>query len=400
MPNYSYVAKTLDNKKVTGTLEAVSPEALAQRLRVENKFVVKYKSLEKVQSVKRVKLKPMELADFSRQMANMLASGITIVKALGIMMTREVTPRMLIVYERLYKSISVGNTLSLAMTEPESKGTFPDYMINIIRAGEANGKLEDSAIKLAVYYEKEHKLNAKVKGAMVYPMILLGLTFAVVLLIFTVIMPSFFDLFADMELPLITQIVMAMSGALINYWYIFVVGVIILVISVSFLLKQEKVIGFIDKYKLNAPKIGKLMRIIYTARFSRTLSSLYSSGLSMINALNIGASVIGNKYIADQFDSVVKNIRNGTSLSTAIGEVEGFDSKLVSTIYIGEETGRLDNMLESVADAFDYEAEMATSMLVTFIEPVMIIFMAVIVGSIMLAVMMPIIGMYNNVGAM
>ena len=140
------------------------------------------------------------------------------------------------------------------------------------------------------------------------------------------------------------------------------------------------------------------MKIIYTARFARTLSSLYSSGLAMINALTIGGATIGNSYLQGQFPAVIEQVRNGEPLSASIKLIDGFDAKLVATIYIGEESGNLDSMLESVADSFDYEAEMATTRLVTFIEPVMIIIMAVVVGGIMLSVMLPIMTLYQNIG--
>jgi type IV pilus assembly protein PilC len=153
-----------------------------------------------------------------------------------------------------------------------------------------------------------------------------------------------------------------------------------------------------DKVKLKIPKIGHLLRIIYTARFARNLSSLYSSGLPMINALNIGGDTVGNTYIRDQFISVVEAVRNGQALSAAVEQVDGFDAKLVATIYIGEESGRLDEMLENVSDAYDYEAEMATARMVTYIEPIMIITMAFMVGSIILSVMMPIMTLYQNIG--
>jgi type IV pilus assembly protein PilC len=140
------------------------------------------------------------------------------------------------------------------------------------------------------------------------------------------------------------------------------------------------------------------MKIIYTARFARTLSSLYSSGLAMINALTISGATIGNTYLQSQFPHAIEQVRNGEPLSASIQTIAGFDAKLVATIYIGEESGNLDDMLEAVADSFDYEAEMATTRLVTFIEPVMIIIMAVIVGGIMLSVMLPIMTLYQNIG--
>ncbi|MEG0310616.1 MAG: type II secretion system F family protein [Eubacterium sp.] len=153
-----------------------------------------------------------------------------------------------------------------------------------------------------------------------------------------------------------------------------------------------------DKLKVHLPWAGKLIKVIYTARFARTLSSLYSSGLSMINAMEISARIVGNTYIEHQFKKSTQMVRSGGTLSDAIGSVDGFDKKLVSTIFIGEETGNLDNMLDAIADSYDYDSEMAIQKMVTIIEPVMIIIMAVIIGTVMLSVMVPIMSMYQNIG--
>ena len=154
----------------------------------------------------------------------------------------------------------------------------------------------------------------------------------------------------------------------------------------------------IDRKKVKMKKIGKLLSIIYTARFSRTLSSLYSSGLVLLDAVNFSAKVTGNRYIESQFPEMISKIKAGNPLSFAIESVEGFDPKLTAVIYIGEETGKLDEMLNSIADSFDHDADAATTRLLTLIEPIMIVSMAVIVGGIMLSVMLPILTMYNNIG--
>ena len=338
----------------------------------------------------------MELSDFSRQVASMMASGITVIRAIKIMAERDIKPPLKKVYDTLYREIQRGNTLSFAMEATE--GSFPELLINMYKAGEASGQMEGTARKMADHYEKEHKLNGKIKSAMTYPAILFVVTIMVVILIFTVILPQFFTLFKGIELPMITQIMINISTSLTNYWLFYIIGTLIMIVLMKFLLAVPSVKLGLDKFKLKIPQIGKLLKIIYTARFARTLSSLYSSGLAMINALNISGSIIGNTYLQSQFPDAIAQVRNGEPLSASIATIKGFDPKLVSTIYIGEESGNLDEMLETVADSFDYEAEMATTRMVTFIEPVMIIIMAVIVGGIMLSVMLPIMTLYQNIG--
>lgn len=394
MPTYKYSAKTLESKMVRGVMEANDVETVRRLLRQDQTFLLKIREVENVK--KPYKLKAMELSDFSRQLASMLGSGIPVIRAMKILEERDVKPGLKKVYEVILREIQRGNTLSEAMEL--SGGSFPELMINIFRAGEASGQLENSARKMADHYEKEHKLKEKVRAAMTYPIILFGVTVVVVLLVFTLILPQFFELFDGIELPALTKFMLFLSNSLETYGLFYLIGLLLIVAIGAFVLSIPKVKLQTDKVKLKIPKIGHLLRIIYTARFARNLSSLYSSGLPMINALNIGGDTVGNTYIRDQFISVVEAVRNGQALSAAVEQVDGFDAKLVATIYIGEESGRLDEMLENVSDAYDYEAEMATARMVTYIEPIMIITMAFMVGSIILSVMMPIMTLYQNIG--
>lgn len=394
MPTYKYSAKTLESRMVRGVMEANDEETVRRLLRQDQTFLLKIREVENVKNP--YKLKSMELSDFSRQLASMLGSGIPVIRAMKILEERDVKPGLKKVYEVILREIQRGNTLSEAMEL--SGGSFPELMINIFRAGEASGQLENSARKMADHYEKEHKLKEKVRAAMTYPIILFGVTIVVVLLVFTLILPQFFELFEGIELPALTKFMLYLSNSLETYGLFYIIGLLLILALGAFVLSIPKVKLQTDKAKLKIPKLGHLFKIIYTARFARNLSSLYSSGLPMINALNIGGDTVGNTYIRDQFIRVVEAVRNGEALSAAIEKVDGFDVKLVATIYIGEESGRLDEMLENVSDAYDYEAEMATARMVTYIEPVMIITMAFMVGSIILSVMMPIMTLYQNIG--
>ena len=394
MPVYKYTAKNLQSQLVRGTMEAASADTVRRTLRQNNEFALKIQEVQEHHKV--YKLKPMEISDFSRQIASMLASGITMIRAIKIMEERDIKPAIKKVYGVLYQEIQRGNTLSYAM---ESTGSsFPELLINMYKSGEASGQMEGTARKMADHYEKEHKLRGKIKSAMTYPVILFVITIMVVVLIFTLILPQFFTLFEGIELPAITQLMINISNSMTTYWYIYIIGTLILLVLGGFLITVPRVKKALDQFKLKIPQIGKLMKIIYTARFARTLSSLYSSGLAMINALTISGATIGNTYLQSQFPHAIEQVRNGEPLSASIQTIHGFDAKLVATIYIGEESGNLDDMLEAVADSFDYEAEMATTRLVTFIEPIMIIIMAVIVGGIMLSVMLPIMTLYQNIG--
>lgn len=396
MPKYNYTAVDLENKKITAVAEAKNDNDLKRILRNQNLVPIKYKVLE--EKLNTYRLRSDETAEFSRQLANMLSSGITVIRAMEIIKDRDLKPKLKLVYQQLYKDVQQGITLSEAM-RIQGKA-FPELLVNMYASGEASGQLEQIAQKMAVHYEKEHRLNNKVKSAMTYPAILFSVMVVVVMLLFTVILPVFFEMFEDIELPAITQAIAGLSRFLQSYWYIVLIVILIFIAIFRYLLTIHKIALRFDKWKIRYPIIGKLLKTIYTARFARTLSSLYSSGISMIINLEITSTIIANKYIESQFGEVIKDVTNGRTLSESVGKIDGFEKKLPMTILIGEESGRLDTMLESIAESFDYEAEMATGRLVQFVEPVMIVVLAVIIGTILLSVMLPLLTLYQQAGNM
>lgn len=394
MAKYNYVALDMKSKKVSGVVNARDDADFKRAMRAQGLTPLKYNVMKaKSQSYR---MKPNETAEFSRQLANMLASGITIVRAMEIIKDRDFKEKIKHIYQKLHNDVQQGFTLSEAMRMQGR--AFPELLINMYASGEASGQLEKVAGKMGAHYEKEHRLKSKVKTATTYPIVLLVIVFIVVIVIFTLILPTFFILFEDIPLPFLTSIMLGISGFLQNYWYMAIIGMLSVIALFQYLLRIHKVAYQADRFKLKIRVVGKLLKTIYTARFARTLSSLYSSGIPMINALEITSTIVGNKYIEAQFGEVVKNVRNGEPLSGAVGAVNGFDKKLATAILIGEESGRLDAMLESTAENFDYEAETATDRLVQLIQPVMIVIMAVIVGSIILSVMLPILSLYQNIG--
>ncbi len=394
MPVFKYTAIDMDNKSVKGQASVISADQLLQNLRSNQLMLLKYKIVEEEKKSTH-KFKANEVADFSQELSTMLSAGISIIHALDIMLRRDIKEKVRQVYISVYNDISNGMTLSEAL---ENQGNaFPTLFINMYRTGEESGTLDVVAGKMATHYTKEHRLNNKIKSATLYPKILLGLMLVVVIIIFTVILPQFLKLFEDIKLPLVTRIVIGLSNIIIHYWLFLIIGILSIILFVSYVKKMPRVRYSLDRMKLKVPKIGKLNKIIYTARFSRTLSSLYSSGLSMVKALNICSTTIGNSYIESQFPKAIDKVRNGEPLSSAIQEIDGFDIKLSLSILVGQESGQLDKMLDTVSDSFDYEAEQATTKLLTFLEPMLIIFMAVIVGFIALSVLLPIISLYQNI---
>ena len=305
----------------------------------------------------------------------MLASGLSLIRIFSIMVRREDNKKIKKIYENIYVKLQQGYTLSAAM---EAQGVaFPNLMIQMYRSGEASGNMDKTALTMSDQYSKDHRIKGKTKSAMMYPIILIVVTIAVLLIVYLAVLPSFFDIFQNVELPLITKINISISKFL-----------------------QEKVRFQVDKLKIKIPKFGKLLMTIYTSRFARTLCSLYTSGMSIVNALNIAKTTIGNVYIESQFDGAIKKLRNGESLSQAIKDIDGFDIKLTSSIFVGEESGRLESTLTTLADDFDFEAEQASERMITLIQPLMIIFLAVVICLIIISVLLPIYTLYNNVGNM
>ncbi|MDR1028964.1 MAG: type II secretion system F family protein [Clostridiales Family XIII bacterium] len=394
MPLYKYNAVAIDGKKRNGKMEAANIPQLSVLLGNEGLFLLNHSVEDRAE--KQTRLKTAEVADFCRQLAAMLSSGITLIRAMMIIAQRDAKPHVKKIYNAVIEDLQRGSPLSEAMAQRGR--AFPELLIGMMRAGESSGRMDTTALKMADTFDKKQRLDGKIKSATTYPIILVILIVLVMLVIFTFVLPSFFDMFEGMTLPLPTRVVLALSQFLThNFLYLGIV-VVIAVAALLSLFRQPEPKRKLDQFKLKIPKVKQLLGTIYTARFARTLASLYVSGIPMIQALNIAKPTIGNKYIEKQFDGVISDLGNGRTLSQALVKVDGFEAKLYSTILIGEESGRLEQMLESIADQYDYDSEMASQRLVTMLEPILIAVMAVIVAFVMISVMLPIYQMYQNIG--
>lgn len=394
MARFKYVAKDMSGKVHKGTVEAASENALTQQLREENLYLVEVKDLNGAKKHK--KLKAKQLAAFCRELSTLLASGVTLVRALDIISEQEgINKDERDIYKDVLQDLKRGISLSDAM---ESKECFPDLMIGMIRSGEGSGNLDLVTQRLSIQYEKDYKLTQQVKSAMTYPCILLVLCVVIVILIVTFILPQFQSLFDQMEsLPMITNILIAVSNFLVQKWYIALLTVAVIVALIRIIVGIPSVRRGVDWLKVHMWGFGKLFKVVYTARFARTLSSLYSSGMPLVSAVGVAAKTIGNGYVESQFDEVITMVRGGVPLSQGLREVDGLLKKLSSTILVGEESGRLDVMLDSIAETLESDAEQATKRMVTLLEPILIIFMALIVGCIMIGVMLPIYQSYSAI---
>lgn len=397
MPKYKYRATNASGKNVRGTITASDETDLYEKLKVQNEYLISFKEV--VVKKRRRPLKSQVLADFCREMGTLLGAGVSLVRALGIVSQDESSrPRVRAVYSELLRLIRQGIALSDAMESMDD--VFPPMMIHMFRAAEAAGNLDLTANRLADHYAKEHKLNAKIKSSTTYPKFLCFLIVLVVAILIGYVLPQFESMFSMMdELPLPTRMLYGITGFVSQYWFLVIAGIVVGVIVIRAICRIGVVRLFLDRTKIHMPLLGKLWKVIYTARFARTLSSLYSAGIPIVTAMQIARNSIGNTYIDKQFEEAVPKIRAGGNLSESIGPIDGFIQKLSFSIKVGEETGSLDVMLDSTADALEYESEMAINKMVSYLEPSLIILMALIVGFIMIAVMMPIYGSYTAIGA-
>lgn len=391
---YKYKAKDSEGKNISGVMQANDDFDLHDKLKQDNKYLISYKIVTNKKNNRR--LKSNVVSEFSRNIAELVGAGVSLVKSLRIISEDESTkPKIRAIYADVLKSIKTGTSLSDAMIEQGD--AFPPLFINMMKSAETSGNLDKIAAQMASHYDKEYRLNQKVKSSLNYPKILSGLIVVVVAIIMGYVIPQFKDLFSQMdELPVSTTIMLGISNYIKKRWYVLIIAGIVIFLFMKILFSMPSVLYYKDRFVLKMPVIGKLMKVIYTARFARTLSSLYTAGISIVNCLTIAKTTIGNAYIEKQFEQMILDVKAGENLSEAILKVDGFTRKLASSIMVGEETGALDTMLNSVANQMEYDSEMALEKMVSFLEPAMIVVMAVVVGFIIISVIQPIYGSYQT----
>lgn len=398
MAQYKYTAQTTEGKKVKGTMNAADELELHKKLRDGDMMLISAK--ESVSKKRRKPFKPNVLSDFSRQVSTLLASGVTLVRSLSIISRGEaVKPKEREVYEDMLARIRKGSSLSEAMED--QNGAFPPLMIYMLRSAESSGNIDEVAMKMAELYEKDHRLNSKMSSAMVYPKILSVMIVVVLLIMTQYVMPQFESIFGEVSnLPLTTRLLIGFSDMMEKYWYIVLIGAVAVYIGIRGLLTIPAVRRQWHKLILKVPVFGPLQKTICTSRFARTLSSLYAAGIPVIQAIQIARKTTGNDYIDQQFDEVIPFIRTGNNLSDGVDMIDGFVRKLADAIRVGEETGSLDSMLVSTSDAMEYDADMAINKMVTYIEPVMMCVMGVVVAVVVSGVFGAVYGSYGSIGGL
>jgi len=378
MKKFTYVAKDASGKSVKGTLEAEDAQEVLEKVHDQGLFLVSYTEALGGGRKSSYKFTTKKLAFSCRQLAAMMSSGLTIVRALDILYKEEEHKGAKAAWLGVYEDVNKGSTFTDALRT--RLGTFPDFFISMVDAGETSGTLDLTMQRLSDYYANSNKLNNKVKSASIYPIILGVLCVAMIIGMFTFIMPQFAGMIEEDKMNGLSKALFAFSDFFKSKWYVLLIAVVVIVIGIIYGLKIESVRLWFDRVKIKMPAVGPLMVKIYEGRFARTLSSLYSSGISMVECLERSSKILNNKYVDKCFIQVVDEVKQGSPLSQSLVKTEIFEGMFCSIIYVGEESGALDEILEKAADFYEEEADSAVERLVGLMEPLMIIIMGIAIG--------------------
>ncbi|WP_202710852.1 type II secretion system F family protein [Sporosalibacterium faouarense] len=401
MPNYKYTALDKLGKKVDKTYSANSREEVLNMLRQNGYYPVNIEIDSKAKDIKKFslpsKVKTKDIAIFCRQFYAMLNAGVPIINCLEILRNQTENKKLKKTVGEVYEDVQKGMTFSESLKN--HRNVFPDLLIHMVEAGEVSGNLDIIMDRMASHFEKENKINNKIKSAMTYPIILGIVAVIVVIFLLTVVMPTFIGMFegSGVPLPLPTRILLSISDFLKGYWYLVLIITIGLFYILTKYMQTDKGKYAMDRFKFRIPVLSSTTKKVVTSRFTRTMSTLLASGVSLIEALDIVSRVVGNKIVSDGLQQSKEDVRKGINLAEPIGNIGIFPPMVVSMIKIGEESGALDDILDKTANFYDEEVETAMQRLTTLLEPIMIVFMAVIIGFIVIAMMLPMFDMVNTI---
>jgi type IV pilus assembly protein PilC len=395
MANFKYAAKDRAGRPITGVLEALDERAAVAALRQQQLIVIsvlpdKKKSRPSWAAKSSGKVKLSELVLFARQLATMIDSGIPLVQALEILTEQIEHKGFKAVLGDIKKDVTSGMSFNEALAKhPQA---FSALFVNMVKAGESSGALDDIMERLATYLEKSDSLARKVRSAMIYPVVVSVMAILITLVLMIKVVPVFKSMFADFggTLPLPTQILINISDFLIHYfllWAGILAGGMVFVVRFA---KTEQGAWIFDRLKLRAPLFGPIIRKVAVSKFSRTLATLVKSGIPILNALEIVGKTAGNRVIEGAVEKVRTSIREGENISDPLLKSRVFPPLVVRMIAVGEQTGELEKMLSKISDFYDDQVDAAVSGLTSLIEPLVIAFLGVVIGGVVICMFLPI----------
>ena len=395
MPTFAYTARTLSGELKNATMDATSRDDVVAQLRKQKLIVVKVDEEQKKK--KGGKIKTKDVVIFTRQFSTMINSGLPLVQALDILSKQSENPALQEVTRQVVYDVESGHTVADALRRHPK--AFSDLYVNMVAAGEAGGILDTILMRLAGFLEKNDALIGKVKSAMIYPIVIMSVALIAIVVLLIFVIPVFENMFAsvNLSLPLPTRVVIELSRIVKGYWWAFLVGGWALQYSLKRYYKTPQGQLRIDKLLLNMPVLGDMLRKSAVSRFTRTLGTLISSGVSILDGLEITAKTAGNRVIHDAIMDSRASIAGGDTISAPLQKSNVFPPMVISMIAVGEQTGGLDEMLTKIADFYDEEVDAAVSGLLALMEPVMIVFLGIVVGGMVVAMYLPIFDMVNTV---
>jgi type IV pilus assembly protein PilC len=401
MAVYVWVAQGRAGEMKKGETEAINEAAVRTQLRRQGLKPTRVKEkpkdlLEMIPLKGRVKSKDVVI--FSRQFSTMISAGLPLIQCLDILATQEQNKAFSRVIRTIKEDIEGGSTLSDALRKHPK--VFDDLFINMIAAGEAGGILDTILNRLAVYLEKSMKLKRKVKGAMTYPGVVLGMSVCIITLLLVKVVPVFQSIFAGMgrELPFVTQTLINLSSFVTDNSLYILGAIVIMIVALMRFYRTENGRYLFDHMILKPPVIGPLMRKVAIAKFTRTLSTLISSGVPILDALEIVSRTSGNKIIEKALMETRKNISEGKTIAEPLAATTVFPPMVVQMIAVGEATGSLDSMLTKIAEFYDDEVEVAVAAMTSMLEPMLMVFLGGVVGGMIVAMYLPIFQIGSIVG--
>ncbi|MFD2411779.1 type II secretion system F family protein [Paenibacillus rhizoplanae] len=400
MALFEYQVKTPAGRPIKGKLTATDKPAAMDELRKRGLTV--FSLIERKTSLLQIDIyignpvKTIHFIIYCRQFATLMRAGVSIVDATRILAEQTDSKPLRKALQEVGSSLRRGISFSQAVQE--HKRIFPPLFVSMIRAGEESGNMEGTLERLAVFFEKQHTTTEKIKSALTYPITVGVMAVGAVIYLLWAIVPQFVTMFESMnaELPAITKMVLALSKSIQGQWYYWILGVLLLVVAYQITKRTEKGAYAIDYAKLKVPVFGKLNQKGSIAQFTRTFSSLYASSVPILQSLAIVEEVAGNKVVGRYIRSAGDSLRQGKPLSDPLKKAWVFPPLVTQMIAIGEETGALDTMLSKVADFYEMDVENTVDRLKSLLEPLLIAFLAGIVGVIVAAIMLPMFSLYGN----
>jgi len=396
MPVFTFSGKNASGEKITGERQAANKQVLATQLRREQitPSAIRQKGKEfALPTFGSGKVKTKEIAIFFRQFSVMIDAGLPLVQCLEILGANQENPAFQKTLNGVRSTVEGGATLANAMRQYPN--VFDDLTTNMVEAGETGGILDIILQRLALYVEKAVKLRAAVKSALIYPVSVVSLAFLIVGALLKWVVPIFANLFTGLgvALPLPTRIVMGLSAFVQQFWWFFLVGVVGLFLGIKYIRKDPRGRYFLDKLLLKSPIIGILLRKIAVARFTRTLGTLITSGVPILEGLSITARTSGNAVLEEALMKVRKAIEEGRTIVDPLKESGVFPNMVTQMIGVGEATGAMDAMLQKIADFYEDEVDSATKDMLAMLEPVIIGLLGVMIGGIVISLYMPLFSM-------